>query len=96
MADRHPGYSLLPIRPAAPVPVRSFRRSPAMAKASEFIARMHRILALYGTPPTDGRVICVDAFGPLNLMPRRDPFMDRLPGRGTRCDRDRQLCAARR
>ncbi|MGV9568011.1 helix-turn-helix domain-containing protein [Streptomyces sp. NPDC003480] len=29
----------------------------------EFIAKMHRILALYDTPPTDGRVICVDEFG---------------------------------
>ncbi|WSE01420.1 hypothetical protein OG758_09250 [Streptomyces sp. NBC_01474] len=37
----------------------------------EFIAQMHRILALYVTPPADGRVICVDEFGPLNLMPRR-------------------------
>ncbi|GAA1895646.1 hypothetical protein GCM10009716_02140 [Streptomyces sodiiphilus] len=27
-------------------------------------------LALYDTPPADGRVICVDEFGPLNLMPR--------------------------
>ncbi|WP_078856322.1 transposase [Streptomyces sp. NRRL F-5065] len=32
---------------------------------------MHRILALYDTPPTDVRVICVDEFGPLNLMPRK-------------------------
>ncbi|MGW9597447.1 IS630 family transposase [Streptomyces chartreusis] len=37
----------------------------------EFIAKMHRILALYDTSPTDGRVICVDEFGPLNLMPRK-------------------------
>ncbi len=37
----------------------------------EFIAKMHRILALYDTPPVDGRVICVDEFGPLNLMPRK-------------------------
>ncbi|GAA1233805.1 MULTISPECIES: IS630 family transposase [Streptomyces] len=37
----------------------------------EFIAQMHRILALYDTPPADGRVICVDEFGPLNLMPRK-------------------------
>ena len=32
------------------------------------------ILALYDNPPADGRVICVDEFGPLNLQPR--------PGRG--------------
>ncbi|WP_416072207.1 IS630 family transposase [Streptomyces sp. ME18-1-4] len=36
----------------------------------DFIAKMHRILALYDTPPTDCRVICVDEFGPLNLQPR--------------------------
>lgn len=32
---------------------------------------MHRILALYHFPPTDGRVVCVDESGPLNLMPRK-------------------------
>lgn len=37
----------------------------------DFIAKMHRVLALYDTPPPDGRVICVDEFGPLNLMPRK-------------------------
>jgi transposase len=37
----------------------------------DFIAKMHRVLALYDTPPTDGRVVCVDEFGPLNLMPRK-------------------------
>ncbi|MFI2350867.1 helix-turn-helix domain-containing protein [Streptomyces sp. NPDC019443] len=37
----------------------------------DFIAKMHRVLALYDTRPADGRVICVDEFGPLNLMPRR-------------------------
>jgi hypothetical protein len=36
-----------------------------------FIAKMHRVLALYDTLPADGRVICVDEFGPLNLMPAR-------------------------
>ncbi|MFI0716630.1 hypothetical protein ACH4SK_39855 [Streptomyces inhibens] len=30
---------------------------------------MRRVLALYDTPPADGRVICVDEFGPLNLQP---------------------------
>ena len=29
-----------------------------------------RVLDLYDHPPTDGRVICVDEFGPLNLQPR--------------------------
>jgi hypothetical protein len=36
----------------------------------DFITKMHRILDLYDHPPTDGRVVCVDEFGPLNLMPR--------------------------
>ncbi|MFE9655504.1 hypothetical protein [Micromonospora sp. NPDC006431] len=29
--------------------------------------KLHRILALFDTPPTDGRVICVDEFDPLDL-----------------------------
>jgi transposase len=36
----------------------------------EFMAKMRRILDLYDHPPDDGRVICVDEFGPLNLLPR--------------------------
>ena len=40
----------------------------------DFAAKMARILDLYDHPPADGRVICVDEFGPLNLQPR--------PGRG--------------
>ena len=36
----------------------------------DFIAKMQRILELYDQPPADGRVICVDEFGPLNLLPR--------------------------
>lgn len=40
----------------------------------DFAQKMARILDLYDNPPTDGRVICVDEFGPLNLQPR--------PGRG--------------
>ena len=40
----------------------------------DFAAKKERILALYDCPPGDGRVICVDEFGPLNLMPR--------PGKG--------------
>jgi transposase len=35
-----------------------------------FAANMNRILDLYDNPPADGRVICVDEFGPLNLQPR--------------------------
>uniref|UniRef100_UPI000E284AA5 IS630 family transposase n=1 Tax=Kutzneria buriramensis TaxID=1045776 RepID=UPI000E284AA5 len=37
----------------------------------DFIAKMHRILDLYDRPPDDGRVVCVDEFGPLNLQPRK-------------------------
>ena len=33
-------------------------------------AKMRRVLDLYDRPPADGRVICVDEFGPLNLQPR--------------------------
>ena len=42
----------------------------------DFIAKMRRVLDLYDHPPADGRVICADEFGPLNLQPR--------PGRGWR------------
>ena len=37
----------------------------------EFIPKMRRILDLYDHPPDDGRVVCVDEFGPLNLLPRK-------------------------
>lgn len=39
-------------------------------KDPEFTAKMTRVLDLYDNPPTDGRVVCVDEFGPLNLLPR--------------------------
>ena len=35
-----------------------------------FVPKMRRVLDLYDNPPADGRVICVDEFGPLNLQPR--------------------------
>ena len=35
-----------------------------------FIAKMRKVLDLYDHPPADGRVICADEFGPLNLQPR--------------------------
>jgi transposase len=44
------------------------------SKDPDFAAKMARILDLYDHPPADGRVICVDEFGPLNLQPR--------PGKG--------------
>ncbi len=37
----------------------------------DFIPKMRRVLGLYDHPPDDGRVVCVDEFGPLNLQPRR-------------------------
>jgi transposase len=36
----------------------------------DFMAKMRRVLDLYDRPPADGRVVCVDEFGPLNLQPR--------------------------
>jgi transposase len=36
----------------------------------DFLAKMHKVLDLYDHPPADGRVICVDEFGPLKLQPR--------------------------
>ena len=35
----------------------------------QFIAKMRRVLDLYDHPPADGRVVCADEFGPLNLQP---------------------------
>lgn len=35
-----------------------------------FIPKMRRVLDLYDHPPADGRVICADELGPLNLQPR--------------------------
>lgn len=32
----------------------------------------HRILAFDDHPPVNGRVVCVDEFGPLNLQPRKE------------------------
>ncbi|WP_019872990.1 IS630 family transposase [Sporichthya polymorpha] len=40
----------------------------------DFALKMGRVLDLYDNPPANGRVVCVDEFGPLNLQPR--------PGRG--------------
>jgi transposase len=37
----------------------------------DFVAKMLRVLDLYDHPPTDGRALCVDEFGPLNLLPRK-------------------------
>ncbi|WP_346779460.1 hypothetical protein [Rhodococcus sp. PSBB049] len=37
----------------------------------DFVTKMQAILGLYDHVPTDGRVVCVDEFGPLNLQPRK-------------------------
>jgi transposase len=37
----------------------------------DFIPKMRRVLDLYDHPPDDGRVVCVDDFGLLNLQPRK-------------------------
>jgi hypothetical protein len=61
---------------------------------------MARILDLYDHPPLDGRVLCVDEFGPLNLQPRPgyDWFRRGQPGRRratyTRTHGVRQMLAA--
>ena len=36
----------------------------------DFVAKMTRVLDLYDHPPADGRVVCANEFGPLNLQPR--------------------------
>lgn len=49
----------------------------------DFQDKMARVLDFYDHPPTDGRVVCVDEFGPLNLQPRsgRGWFPKRRPAR---------------
>lgn len=41
------------------------------SKDPDFAAKMARTLDLYDHRPRDGRVICVDEFGPLNSRPAR-------------------------
>jgi transposase len=36
----------------------------------DFATTLAAVLELYDHPPADGRVVCVDEFGPLNLQPR--------------------------
>jgi transposase len=66
----------------------------------DFAAKMARILDLYDHPPADGRVVCVDEFGPLNLLPRKGktwrPFKTpaRLRATYTRTQGVRQMFAA--
>ncbi|MGX7826089.1 hypothetical protein ACTG9Q_13450 [Actinokineospora sp. 24-640] len=49
-------------------------QSTSIWKAStepDFMVKVHRILDLYDDLPDDGWAICVDEFGPLDLMPRK-------------------------
>lgn len=65
-----------------------------------FVTKMHRILDLYDHRPADGRVICVDEFGPLNLLPRKGKAWRpaghpaRLPATYTRTGGVRHMLAA--
>lgn len=52
----------------------------------EFWLKLRRIRRLYAACPADGRRICVDEFGPLNLQPRAGHC---LVGPGKRLDRHR-------
>ena len=62
--------------------------------------RKKRIKRLYKNPPKDGRVICVDEFGPLSIRPytRKGWFLqkkaNRLPATYTRTHGVRHLFAA--
>jgi hypothetical protein len=49
----------------------------------DFTAKMRRILDLYDHPPTDGRVLCIDEFGPPTSRPA--PAAPGGPS-DTRCD----------
>ncbi|MGP4018811.1 IS630 family transposase [Saccharopolyspora sp. 5N708] len=66
----------------------------------DFTAKLARVLDLYDHPPVDGRVVCVDEFGPLNLLPRKGkvwrPFKQpaRLRATYTRTEGVRHLFAA--
>ncbi len=50
----------------------SFQHTKTWKESSDpdFDAKKDRILDLYDHPPADGRVLCFDEFGPLNLQPR--------------------------
>lgn len=52
----------------------------------EFWPKYRAVRRLYTRPPRDGRVICVDEFGPLNLPPRGGSC---LTGPGKRVERHR-------
>ena len=52
----------------------------------QFWPKYRAIRRLYKKPPRDGRVICVDEFGPLNLQPRAGRCM---AGPGKRVERHR-------
>jgi transposase len=45
-------------------------KTPKASNDPDFVTKMRRVLDLYDHPPADGRVVCADEFGPLNLQPR--------------------------
>jgi taurine dioxygenase len=57
------------------------------SKDPEFTSKMEHILEVYDCPPSDGRVVCVDEFGPLNpatmaragLVPDHPGYGPRIP-----------------
>jgi hypothetical protein len=52
----------------------------------EFVRKYRRIKRLYRRCPAGGRRLCVDEFGPLNLLPRGGAC---LAGRGKKVERHR-------
>jgi hypothetical protein len=43
----------------------------------QFVPKRRAIRRLYRRPPPNGRVLCVDEFGPLNLQPRHGTCLAR-------------------
>lgn len=81
-------------------PVKLRRAIVVWTQRPEFTTKLARILQVYDTPPTDGRVVCVDEFVPLNLLPlkgrARRPFVRprRLRATSNRNDGVRHMLAA--
>lgn len=65
-----------------------------------FVAKRRRIRRLYKNPPADGRVVCLDEFGPLNIQPHhgscwaRKKHPDRIPATYSRTHGVRHMLAA--
>ena len=66
MPEAKQGLSL-PVR----IPELSADRDVPLIGGDRLVEPAHLpVLDLYDHPPADGRVVCVDEFGPLNLLPR--------------------------